>query len=504
MTNLVEAISAKLTDDKARVAIDAGERVWTAGAFDADIRAAAGALKRLGVKKGDRVAAQVEKSVEAAALFFGTLRIGAAFLPLNTAYQKGEIGYFLSDAEPTLLVCDPKDHTVLAPVAAAAGVQHVRTLDADGRGTWHDEIEAADPYDPIEQMGANDLAGILYTSGTTGRSKGAMVTHGNLLSNARTLVEIWGFRPDDVLLHALPTFHIHGLFVALNTSLLNGSKILWLPKFDPDAVFERLPEATVFMGVPTYYTRLLSDPRFTREATQHMRLFVSGSAPLLVDTFEAFERRTGQRILERYGMTEAGMICSNPLAGPRRAGTVGKPLPGVELRIGDGEGGVRKPGEVGVIEVRGPNVFVGYWRLPEKTAAEFRAGGFFITGDMGTIDAEDGYVSVVGRAKDLIICGGLNVYPKEIEDVIDAMDGVQETAVIGLPHPDFGEAVAAVVKPRPGAALDGAAIAASLKGEMANFKVPKRVWIVDDLPRNAMGKVQKNVLRDQYKDTFGK
>jgi malonyl-CoA/methylmalonyl-CoA synthetase len=502
MSNLVEPILAKLNADHARVAIDAGDRIWTAGAFEADIRAAAGALERLGVQKGDRVAAQVEKSVEAAALYLGALTIGAAFLPLNTAYQKGEIGYFLGDAEPALFVCDPKDLAVLGPVAAAAGVPAVRTLDAAGQGTWRDAVEEATPIDAVESMDDGDLAAICYTSGTTGRSKGAMITHGNLRSNAQSLIEVWGLRPDDVLLHTLPIFHIHGLFVALNTSLLNGSKILWQSRFEADAALQRLAEATVFMGVPTYYTRLLADPRFTREAVQHMRLFVSGSAPLLVDTFDEFEQRTGQRILERYGMTEAGMICSNPLTGARRSGTVGLPLPQVEVRIGDGEGGTLPAGEIGVIEVRGPNVFAGYWRMPEKTATEFRADGFFITGDMGTIDPADSYVSVVGRAKDLIICGGLNVYPKEIEEAIDAMDGVQETAVIGLPHPDFGEAVAAVVKPRPGAALDGDTIAMRLKGEIANFKVPKRVWIVDDLPRNAMGKVQKNLLREKYKDTF--
>ena len=458
----------------------------------------AAALRQLGVRKGDRVAVQVEKSANAVFLYLGCLQIGAVYLPLNTAYKADEIAYFLGDAEPRVFLVRPETLDSLSPVAEAAGVAELHAMDAAGGGSLTDLAESLAPIAEIEDCEADDLAAILYTSGTTGRSKGAMITHGNLSSNALALQEIWRFQ-DDVLLHALPIFHVHGLFVAINTTLVTGSAMIFLPRFDADEVLAHLPKATAMMGVPTFYVRLLKHPGFTREASSHMRLFVAGSAPLLAQTFEEFEARTGQRILERYGMTEAGMITSNPYDEERRAGTVGFPLPGVEVRIADEDGHVLDTEDVGVLEVRGPNVFKGYWRMPEKTASEFREDGFFITGDMAMIDGR-GYVHIVGRAKDLVISGGYNVYPKEIEVLLDGLEGVRESAVIGLPHPDFGEAVTAVViGDRP---LEEDAVIAAVKDRLANFKVPKRVFFVEELPRNAMGKVQKNALRETFKQTF--
>jgi len=476
--------------------------VFTYGDLDAWSARFAHALVRLGVQRGDRVAVQVDKSPENLFLYLAVVRCGAVFLPLNTAYQRGEIGYFLEDAEPRVFVCRPETAAEMQGLADAAKVPHLLTLGTDGTGSLMD-LAAAEPatFDTTP-MGADDLAAILYTSGTTGRSKGAMTSHGNLGSNALTLHELWRFRPGDVLLHALPIFHVHGLFVATNTTLLNGTEMLFLSKFEADRVVELLPRATVMMGVPTFYTRLLAHPAFTRDLVGHMRLFISGSAPLLADTHREFSARTGHAILERYGMTEAGMITSNPYDGDRIPGTVGFPLPGVELRVTDDQGRMLGTDGIGVIEFRGPNLFKGYWKKPEKTAEDMRADGFFITGDVGKVDAR-GYVHIVGRAKDLIISGGFNVYPKEIETVIDGLDGVVESAVIGLPHPDFGEAVAAVVQKRPGRDdVTEASIIAAVKGELANFKVPKRVWFVDELPRNQMGKVQKALLRDTHKDTF--
>jgi len=462
-------------------------------------------LKELGVAKGDRVAVQVEKSAEAVFLYLACLRAGAAYLPLNTAYTKAEVGYFLGDAEPAVFVCTPGNAAVLADTARAAGVGTLLTLGSDGDGSLPERSAGLDPAFDTVPCVSDDLAAILYTSGTTGRSKGAMMSHRNLSSNAATLHRIWGFRPDDVLLHALPIFHTHGLFVATNCVLMNGTGMLFLAKFDADAVFRLLPRATVMMGVPTFYTRLLADPRLTREATAHMRLFISGSAPLLADTHREFKERAGHAILERYGMTETGMLTSNPLDGDRIPGTVGFPLPEVSVRVADEKTGEPVPdGEVGVLEVKGPNVFSGYWRMPEKTAQEIRPGGWFITGDVGRIDGR-GYVHIIGRAKDLVISGGFNVYPKEVETVIDAIAGVVESAVIGVPHPDFGEAVMAVVLRRPGRdgeAMDEAAVVAACKQQLANFKVPKAVAFVDELPRNAMGKVQKNLLREAYKGRF--
>jgi malonyl-CoA/methylmalonyl-CoA synthetase len=430
------------------------------------------------------------------------VRAGAIFLPLNTAYTIAELEYFIGDAEPTVVVCDPAKREGISAVAKKAGVKAVETLDPRGAGSLADKAAGQSAAFEDVPRAADDLAAILYTSGTTGRSKGAMLSHENLASNSLALVDYWRFTAADVLLHALPIYHTHGLFVATNVSLFAGGSMLFLPKFDPDAVIRLLPRATAMMGVPTFYTRLLQHPGLTREATKHMRLFVSGSAPLLAETHREWQARTGHAILERYGMTETNMNTSNPYDGERIAGTVGFPLPGVELRVADPESGRILPqGEIGVIEVKGPNVFKGYWRMPDKTAAEFRADGFFITGDLGRID-ERGYVHIVGRGKDLIITGGFNVYPKEIEGEIDAIPGVIESAVIGVPHPDFGEGVTAVVVRAPGASLDEPAVLAALEGKLAKFKQPKRVFFVDDLPRNTMGKVQKNILRDTHKDLY--
>jgi len=473
--------------------------------FD-NLRDATGRYARLltgkGVEPGSRVAVQVEKSPEAVFLYLACLKIGAIYLPLNTGYTGAELAYFLGDAEPTVMVAAPAAEAALAPICQEAGVPHLLTLGVAGDGSLPAEAEGLTPLTDTAPAAEDDVAAILYTSGTTGRSKGAMLTHGNLASNAVTLHEAWGFQPGDVLLHALPLFHTHGLFVAMNIMLLNGGKVILLPKFDAGEVIRLMPRATVLMGVPTFYTRLLARDDFTADVANGMRLFVSGSAPLLADTFAAFEARTGQRILERYGMTETCMNTSNPLHGERRAGTVGRPLPGVEVRVCDKDGAVLPPGEIGVLEVRGPNVFKGYWRMPEKTASEFRDGGWFITGDNATL-GEDGYVTIVGRDKDLIISGGFNVYPKEVEQVLDAMDGVVESAVVGVPHPDFGEAVVAVVHPAdPASPPSPDALIAGASRSLARFKVPKRVLFVEELPRNTMGKVQKNILRDAYRDLF--
>ncbi|MCH2078120.1 MAG: malonyl-CoA synthase [Rhodobacteraceae bacterium] len=458
-------------------------------------------LVEAGVKPGHRVAMQATKSIEALTLYLASIRAGALFLPLNTAYTAAELEYFLGDAEPIVAICDPKDQAVLGSIAQANGVT-LFTLAADGSGSLTDSAAGQAADFKNAERGPDDLAAILYTSGTTGCSKGAMLSHDNLLSNAESLSEAWRFTEKDMLLHALPIFHAHGLFVAVNVLLRVGGKMIFMPRFDLESVLARLPKATSMMGVPTFYTRLLGDERFDRHLTAHMRLFISGSAPLLAETHHAFEARNGHRILERYGMTETTMSTSNPYDGERRAGTVGMPLPRVEARIANAETGEALPqGDVGVLEVRAPNVFKGYWRMPEKTAEEFREDGFLITGDIARID-EDGYVTIVGRAKDLVISGGYNVYPKEVEIEIDDMDGVLESAVIGGPHPDFGEAVVAVVVPEAGADLDGEAIKLSLQDKLAKFKCPKAVFLVEELPRNTMGKVQKNVLRDDYAAHF--
>ena len=461
----------------------------------------ANALVALGVEPGDRVAIQVEKSVEAVLLNLGCLRAGAVLLPLNAAYTAAEVAYFLGDAEPRVFVHDPR-RPELAETAKAAKVARVETMGPDGAGSLPDRAARSSTSFAEVARGPDDLAAILYTSGTTGRSKGAMLTQENLASNARTLLEYWRFTPDDVLIHALPIYHAHGLFVAINTLLMAGGRMLFLPKFDADLILKLMPRATSFMGVPTFYTRLLGHPGLTREATAHMRLFISGSAPLLPETHRAWRERTGHAILERYGMTETGMNTSNPYEGERVAGTVGLPLPGVSVRIANpATGELLGAEEIGMIEVKGPNVFAGYWGMPEKTKAEFREDGYFITGDLGKIDAR-GYVHIVGRGKDLIISGGLNVYPKEVESAIDALPGVVESAVIGAPHPDFGEGVTAIVVREKGAAVDEATIAAALEGTLAKYKQPKRILFVDELPRNAMGKVQKNILRDAFGEIY--
>ncbi|WP_343116753.1 malonyl-CoA synthase [Ostreiculturibacter nitratireducens] len=461
----------------------------------------AGEVTALGLEPGDRLAAQVAKSPDALAVYAACAQAGVIFLPLNTAYTPSEVSYFVEDSGAKLFLCDPSSEAALAPVAEAAGAT-LRTLGPKGEGSFAEAAASRPPEFPTVERQPDDLAAFLYTSGTTGRSKGAMLTQANLLSNAEVLRDYWRFTEDDVLLHALPIFHTHGLFVATNIMLLVGGPMIFLPKFDADAVIPWLPMATSMMGVPTFYTRLLDDPRLTRDLVAHMRLFISGSAPLLADTHRQWEARTGHRILERYGMTETNMNTSNPYDGDRRAGTVGFPLPGVELKVTDPVTGAELPnGEIGMIEVRGPNVFKGYWQMPDKTREELRENGFFITGDLGMIDA-DGYVHIVGRGKDLIISGGYNVYPKEIELLIDEQDGVLESAVIGVPHPDFGEAVLAVVVRNPGAETSAEALGAALSGKLARFKQPKRIVFVEELPRNTMGKVQKNILRKDYEAAF--
>lgn len=475
----------------------ANGRIYTYGDLLAESGRLANTLVALGVKPGDRVAVQVDKSPEAVFLYLACLRAGAVFLPLNTAYTLTELDYFVGDAEPALIVCRPQIYLDVQALAHRHGTAACETLGADGKGSLVDKAQGA-PADFTEVgRAADDLAAILYTSGTTGRSKGAMLTHQNLSSNALTLAEFWRFSSSDVLLHALPIFHTHGLFVAINCVLMSGSSMIFLPRFDADEVMAHLPRASVMMGVPTFYVRLLQHPGLTREATKHMRLFVSGSAPLLAETHKAWRERTGHAILERYGMTETGMNTSNPYDGERIAGTVGFPLPRVEIRVADAESGAVLPvGEIGVLEVRGPNVFSGYWRMPEKTEAEFRADKFFITGDVGKIDSE-GYIHIVGRAKDLVISGGYNVYPKEIETEIDGLDGIVESAVIGVPHPDFGEGVTAVCVRVKGASITEDEVVQALSDRLAKYKLPKHVEFVDELPRNAMGKVLKADLRSK-------
>ena len=496
VTSLPKLVKARMREAAPFIS-DGDGRELSYGDYWALAGRLANALAAHGVKRGDRVAVQVEKSVEALALFLACARLGAVFLPLNTAYTVAELAYFIGDADPSLIVCAPAQAAALSDLARGRALL---TLDSDGKGSL--STAAAEASSSFEDAPSNwdDLAAILYTSGTTGRSKGAMLTHGNLASNALSLVEAWRFTDKDVLLHALPIYHTHGLFTASNTLLLSGGRMIFRRKFDANDVIARLPQATTMMGVPTFYTRLLQHEGLTRDLVKHMRLFVSGSAPLLAETHREFFARTGHAILERYGMTETNMNTSNPYEGERRAGTVGFPLPRVELRITDPATGKPLPrGETGMIEVRGPNVFKGYWRMPEKTAEEFRADGFFITGDLGLID-RDGYVSIVGRGKDLIITGGFNVYPKEIENEIDALAGVIESAVIGVPHPDFGEGVTAVVVAKGSGApsISERDVITALEPRLAKFKLPKRVIFVADLPRNAMGKVQKRELRETY------
>lgn len=495
--NLFDQLTRSITDLDAP-AIETESGTLSYAAMIARTGQIANALE---IGPGDRVAVQIEKSVDAILLYLATVRAGGVFLPLNTGYTAAEVAYFLGDAAPAVFVCDPAQLEALKPVAKAAGAR-IETLDTQGGGSLGMAIAAASAAFDTVARGTDDLAALLYTSGTTGRSKGAMLSHGNLLSNTHALQDAWRFSASDVLIHALPVFHTHGLFVATNVTLFSGASMILLPKFDPARILALMARATVLMGVPTFYVRLLDQPGLSRDAVENMRLFVSGSAPLLEETHRSWQERTGHAILERYGMTETNMNVSNPYDGDRVAGTVGQPLPGVEVIVTDPASGAELPqGEIGMIEVRGPNVFQGYWQMPEKTAEELRTNGFFITGDLGRYD-DRGYLQIVGRGKDLIISGGFNVYPKEVEAEIDAIPGVFESAVIGLPHRDLGEAVTAVVVTNAQPAPDEAAILMALRDRLAKFKQPKRVLFVDELPRNTMGKVQKNALRSAYGDLY--
>jgi malonyl-CoA/methylmalonyl-CoA synthetase len=508
--NLFTALRSGFPDELDSVAIetsDAGSGAtlyYTWRDLERGTAMLANLLDSLELPPGSRIAAQTEKSVEALMLYLATLRAGLVYLPLNTAYRSAEIEYFIANAKPSVVVCSPGNFSWVSRIAFTAGTGHVFTLGDDRTGSLVQRAAAhSDRHAPASRS-ADDLAAILYTSGTTGRSKGAMLSHGNLLSNALVLNEYWGWTTGDVLMHALPIFHVHGLFVASHGALLNGSKMIWFAKFDAATVISRLPDATVFMGVPTLYVRLLAEASLSREVCANMRLFISGSAPLLIETFNQFRERTGHTILERYGMSETAMLSSNPYEakdGERRGGTVGFPLPGVGVRVRDDAGATTEIDAIGNVEVIGPNVFKGYWEMPEKTAQEFTDDGWFKTGDVGRFDAQ-GYLTIVGRSKDLVISGGFNVYPAEIESTLNDLGGVSESAVIGVPHPDFGEAVVAVVVARAGSTPDPLDLIAQLKAKIANFKVPKRVFVVQELPRNAMGKVQKNLLRERHKGLF--
>jgi malonyl-CoA/methylmalonyl-CoA synthetase len=507
--NLFAALRRAFPADLDSVAVETADgagapRRYTWRDLDRASAMIANLLDSLELPAGARVAVQTDKSVEALMLYLGVLRAGLVYLPLNTAYQSAEIEYFVGNAEPAVVVCASRNFPWVSKIAFRAGTRNVFTLDDDISGSLLERAAAhCDTHEPAVRR-ADELAAILYTSGTTGRSKGAMLTHGNLLSNARVLKTYWDWQPGDVLIHALPIFHVHGLFVAIHGALLNGSPMIWFSRFDPAATVARLKDATVFMGVPTLYVRMLAEPGLSRSACAGIRLFISGSAPLLRETFDAWAERTGHVILERYGMSETLMLTSNPCRaadGRRVGGTVGFALPGVGVRVHDDKGMPVAAGEIGGIEVKGPNVFGGYWRMPEKTAEEFTTDLWFKTGDVGRMDA-DGRLTIVGRSKDLVISGGYNVYPAEVEGVINELPGVAESAVIGVPHPDFGEAVVAVVVPRAGTVLEPATVTATLKGRIANFKVPKQVYVVAELPRNAMGKVQKNLLRDQHRALF--
>ena len=507
--NLYALLQSRFPHDRSQTALEtASGKTYSYALLENMTARYASFIRALGVIPGDRVCVQVEKSPEALFLYLACLQSGAVYLPLNSAYQEGEVDYFLADATPKVVVHQSKNEAWIGRLCDQRGIAHrfmlADDIEADnkhGRGSWHENALKCPPMLEVVSRDQDDLASILYTSGTTGRSKGAMITHRNLSSNALTLHQYWGFKPGDVLLHALPIFHVHGLFVACHTALLNGSKMIFHSKFDARAAMTALPRATVFMGVPTMYVRLLAEANFSKETCANIRLFVSGSAPLLAETFHAFFERTGHTILERYGMTETGMITSNPLHGVRRGGTVGQALPGIAVRVLDEAGNLCAPGDIGDLQVKGDNVLPGYWQMPEKNKEEFTADGYFKTGDVGKIEA-DGYVTIVGRSKDLVISGGYNVYPKEIELLLDEIAGVAESAVIGLPHPDFGEAVAAVIVKKPTAILAESDVMAAIKGKLAVFKLPKRVFLVEDLPRNAMGKVQKNELRKRFADTF--
>jgi malonyl-CoA/methylmalonyl-CoA synthetase len=503
--NLYAHFQASIRRHPERVAIETdGGASTTFGEVDQASARMANWLQAQGLKTGDRVMVQVEKSVPALLFYLACLRAGVVYVPLNTAYQAAELAYFIENAEPRVFVCDPARETALREITDRLGVQQLMSLGADGQGSLMPTVQAQPAEQAVCPVAPDDLAAILYTSGTTGRSKGAQLTHGNLSANVHTLLVHWDWLADDVLIHALPIFHVHGLFVAAHCALLNGSKMLWMAKFQPAQVLAWMPQATVFMGVPTLYVRLLQEAGLTPAACSHMRIFISGSAPLLTETFSDWQTRTGYTILERYGMSETLMLTSNPCRptdGERRGGTVGRPLPGVQVRCVDEQGAPCPAGDIGGIQVKGPNVFPGYWRMPEANAKEFTAEGWFKTGDVGRFDA-DGYLTIVGRSKDLIITGGYNVYPAEVEGYLNDLPGVAESAVIGCPHRDFGEGVVAVVVPQPGASLNAEQLTQTIKSQIAAFKVPKRLFVVDELPRNVMGKVQKNLLRDTYAKVF--
>lgn len=504
--NLYSVLEKGFPKDKTACAIETHDGLYYSwGDVERASAMIANLLKNLKLPLGSRVAVQVEKSPEALFLYLATVRAGYVYLPLNTAYQAAEIQYFLENSEPAVVICTTKNFSWVSKVAFKTGTKHVFTLNEDRTGTLLDRATVQSDQFKTVGMKADDLAAILYTSGTTGRSKGAMLTHNNLASNALVLQKFWAWKKGDVLLHALPIFHVHGLFVAAHGALINGSKMIWLPRLDTAQLIHHMPQATVMMGVPTFYVRLLADKSFTKAVARNIRLFISGSAPLLTETFNAFKELVGQPILERYGMSETVMLVSNPYKGSRVGGSVGIPLPGIKVRVVNDRNKPCEANEIGSIQVKGPSIFKGYWHMPEKTAEEFTADGWFKTGDVGRwggmangSEAPKNYLCIVGRSKDLIISGGYNVYPKEIESFIDDMAGVDESAVIGIPHPDFGEAVMAVVVPKAGVQLDSAAMIATLKTQIANFKIPKRLEIVESLPRNAMGKVQKNMLRQQY------
>ncbi len=504
--NLFAALRAAFPDNLDAVAVETDNGLaYSWRDLERATAMMANLLVSLKLPEGARVAVQVEKSVEAMMLYLATLRAGYVFLPLNTAYQSAEIEYFIGNAEPAVVVCSRQNFGWVSKIAFKAGTQNVFTLDDDRTGSLLERAAHCSDQHTVAVRQADDLAAILYTSGTTGRSKGAMLSHGNMLSNALVLKDYWGWKPGDVLIHALPIFHVHGLFVALHGALINGSKMIWLSKFAPALVLAKLPEATVFMGVPTLYVRLLAEPGLDKHAVRNMRLFISGSAPLLIETFTEWQKSTGHTILERYGMSETAMLTSNPYepsqGGERRGGTVGFALPGVDVRVQGDDGQAVPTGEIGGIQVKGPNIFKGYWCMPEKTAEEFTPDGYFKTGDVGKVDAQ-GYITIVGRSKDLIISGGYNVYPAEIEGYINELSGVAESALVGVPHPDFGEVGVAVVVAKAGATLDAGQLVAALKSKLANFKIPKQCFVVGELPRNTMGKVQKNLLREQHKALF--
>lgn len=507
--NFFQTLRNAFPQDLDQTAVFAGDARYSWRDLDEASAMLANLLEGLKLPKGSRIAVQVDKSVEAMMLYLATLRAGHVFLPLNTAYQSGEIGYFIDNAQPAVVVCSPANFGWVSKIAFQAGVQNVFTLGDDRSGSLLERAAHCARQHAVAEVADDDLAVIIYTSGTTGRSKGAMLSHANIRANAEVLQSYWGWQDGDVLIHALPIFHVHGLFVAIHGALINGSAMIWMDKFDPKTAITHMAQGTVFMGVPTLYTRMLAEAALTPEATAHMRLFISGSAPMLVETHEAWRSRTGHTILERYGMSETVMLTSNPYAADprhqglseRRIGTVGFPLPGVSLRVVGDDGQALGVDEIGAIQVKGPNVFAGYWQMPEKTAEEFTADGFFKTGDVGKVDA-DGYVTIVGRSKDLIISGGYNVYPAEVESYLNNLPGVLESAVVGAPHPDFGEVGVAVLVARAGANLDPAQVLSTLKGQLANYKVPKHCEVVADLPRNTMGKVQKNLLRDAHAKRF--